>query len=253
MKNSKNERFIVSMIGIVVSVFFVGCSEEEVVEQEGAIVKEESALDITDFYPKTLFSNVYKGWDEIGEYYRNEIVSYTNDNGATHYYEVVELPGGDVEWLCAAYLAQISGGYLVCPETEDENEFVFYLIDDEIDWYVWDGTEVTNGPPIGGFQSFDLAEEDDPAEGWMWLSGESMEYTNWCQNLDDGILDCDDRDNTQPNDASGGNQDVMCFGEITSNVSFWGDFPARFGDLDGGDGATFYAFVIEYNSDPEQE
>jgi len=41
----------------------------------------------------------------------------------------------------------------------------------------------------------------------------------------------------------------MCFGELTSRVSTWGDFPIRFGDVDGGEGASYYAFVIEYETD----
>ncbi len=41
---------------------------------------------------------------------------------------------------------------------------------------------LTNGPPIGGFQEYDESDESDPSSGWMWLSGNSMDYTNWCQN-----------------------------------------------------------------------
>ena len=215
--------------------------------------EESAAVDITEYYSILEFGNVYKDWEDIGDYTRNEIVSYTNDSGDTHYYEVVEIPDGDVEWLCAAYLAQNEDGYLVCPETEDENEFVFSLIDNEVEWYTWDETKVTNGPPIGGFQAYDESEEDDPAAGWMWLSGKEMDYTNWCQNLDDGVLDRDPRNNTQPNDVTGGNQDAICYGEVSARVSSWGDFPVRFGDLRGGEGASFYAFVIEYENNPEEE
>lgn len=229
---------------LVFSLFIGGCANGK------SKSTKTSTRDITEYYPVNRFKRVYKSWDEIGPYTRNELVSYTNAKGETHYYEVVELPEGGVEWLCAAYLAQTSGGYLVCPETEDENEFVFSLIDDEVKWYTWEKTHVTNGPPVGGFQKWDEKPESDPAEGWMWLSGKPMDYTNWCQNLDDGVLDSDPRNNVQPNDASGGNQDIMCYGEITARVSTWGDFPARFGDLHGGEGATFYAFVIEYEEKP---
>ncbi len=154
-----------------------------------------------------------------------------------------------MEWLCAASLAQISGGYLVCPETQDENEFVFSLVDHADYWYVWPETGVTNGPPIGGFQEYDNSRESTPAEGWRWLSGNSMDYTNWCKNLDDGVYNADPRNNDQPNNATDGNQDVMCYGEISARVSTWADFPVRFGDLRGGKKATFYAFVIEYEND----
>jgi len=33
-------------------------------------------------------------------------------------------------------------------------------------------------------------------------------------------------------------------------VSTWGDFPARFGDSTGGEGAVVYGFIIEYNTQP---
>lgn len=34
------------------------------------ITQVSSSLDITDFYPKSSFENVYRGWDEIGSYIR---------------------------------------------------------------------------------------------------------------------------------------------------------------------------------------
>jgi len=219
--------------------------------QNDNTIAKITSVDITDYYPTAQFGNVYRNWDEIGDYTRNEIVSFTNSSGVTHYYELIEIPDGDVEWLCAAYLAQQSGGYLVCLETEDENEFVFGLLDNDAYWYTWDASHnyVKSGPPIGGFQEYDESDESDPSTGWLWLSGNSMDYTNWCQNLDDGVLDTDPRNNDQPNDATDGNQDAMCFGELTSRVSTWGDFPIRFGDVDGGEGASYYAFVIEYETD----
>jgi uncharacterized repeat protein (TIGR02543 family) len=208
--------------------------------------------DILAYYPYLEFSNVYRTWSQLSHYTRKDIVPFTDSAGKTHYYEVVEIPNGDLEWLAAAYLAQQSGGYLVSPETEDENAFVFDLINRPEYWFTWDHTHnyVTSGPPIGGFQINSIAPEADSAAGWMWLSGEPMDYTNWCQNLDDDLLDTDPRDNTQPNDATGYNQDAMFYGEITSPVATWGDFPVRFGDIQGGEGATYYAFVIEYNAMP---
>lgn len=243
-----------SLIAIaVLSTFCIACekeSNEYVLEVEA--ISESGPLDITRFYPESAFGNVYKSWDEIGGYNRLEIVSFTNKYGETHYYELVEIPGADVEWLCAAYLAQQSGGYLVCPETDDENEFVFKLIDQEAYWYTWDASHnyLTSGPPIGGFQEFGESREINPSAGWLWLSGNPMDYNNWCFDLNDGLLDTDPRYNTQPNDAAIGNQDAMCFGEITSRVSTWGDFPTRFGELWCGEGPTFYAFVIEYETNP---
>jgi hypothetical protein len=214
---------------------------------------DATPLDITDYYSLSKYSEIYINWEDLSNYTRKDVVSYTNNAGVTHYYEVVEIPSGDIEWMAAAYLAQQAGGYLVCPETEDENEFVFDLINNSNYWFTWDQTHnfVTSGPPIGGFQEDSSATEANSASGWMWLSGETMDFTNWCKNLDDNILDKDPRDNTQPNDAVGGYiQDAMFYGELTSRVSTWGDFPVRFGDIEGGEGGTYYAFVVEYNSKP---
>ena len=247
----KKQLLITGIIAVtIITALFAGCTTQTETGETGTATTSAVGVDITDYYPVSQFGNVYKNWDEIGEYTRYDPVSFTNADGMTHYYELVEIPNGDVEWLCAAWLAQESGGYLVCPETADENEFVFDLIDDEDYWYTWEDTFVMNGPPVGGFQECEESPESDPAEGWMWLSGNEMGYTNWCQNLDDGVLDSDPRNNDQPNDATNGNQDIMCYGEITARVSTWGDFPARFGDLQGGEGGTFYAFVIEYETAP---
>jgi len=230
---------------ILIAITFVSCEKED-----ETILTDGNPVDILDYFPTNTYSNVYRDWNSIGTYNRLTPVSFTNNAGEIHYYEVVEIPSGDVEWLECAYLAQLSGGYLVCPETEEENEFVFGLIDKESYWYKWDETHynVTSGPPIGAFQSPDYSETS-PATGWLWLSGKTINFTNWCKNLDDGVLDTDPRNNDQPNDATG-DQDAACYGEITSRVSNWGDFPIRFGDLQGGEGATFYAFVIEYEQNP---
>lgn len=239
---------VTNLLLILFALAFAGCEKENGTEP---IITDGNPIDILDYYPFAGYSNVYRDWDAIGTYSRLVPVSFTNDAGETHYYEIVEIPNGDVEWLECAYLAQLSGGYLVCPETEEENEFVFGLIDKENYWYKWDATHyyVTSGPPVGAFQAADYSETS-PSSGWMWLSGETMNFTKWCRNLDDGVLDTDPRNNNQPNDATG-DQDAACYGEITSRVSNWGDFPIRFGDLQGGEGATFYAFVIEYEQMPD--
>ncbi|MGD6729960.1 MAG: hypothetical protein ACPKMZ_02715 [Pleomorphochaeta sp.] len=57
------------------------------------------------------------------------------------------------------------------------------------------------GPSLGGYQTKGSIEPDGD---WSWLSGEKWEYSNWAVNLDDGIIDKDPRDNTQPNDSADG-------------------------------------------------
>ena len=88
-----------------------------------------------------------------------------------------------------------------------------------------------------------------------------MSYTNWAQNLDDGVTDKYPRDNTQPNDSGDdeNGQRVMAFGEMNIPVSTWGEFMDDVGSygttynvvdpIDGNKGLS-YGFVIEYESSP---
>ena len=134
-------------------------------------------------------------------YEREPLQSYTDENGATHWYEVVYVSSGNLNWYQAANLAQDAGGYLASPTSEGENNFVFELINDEK--YFWafeeDGDHygISIGPFLGGYQP---AGSEEPAGGWSWLSGDEWDYANWAVNLDDGVTDQDPRDNTQPND-----------------------------------------------------
>ncbi|MDC7218988.1 MAG: hypothetical protein PQJ59_03545 [Spirochaetales bacterium] len=193
-------------------------------------------------------------WDTLPEdvnYERMPILEYTNDSGETHYYELVYLKDGNLNWYQAAYLAQEAGGYMACPESDGENTFLFSQVDDMK--YFWAFPEegahygISIGPFLGGFQPEGSAE---PAGGWTWLSGESFDYTNWAQNLDDGIIDKDPRNNTQPND-SGGDQPIMGYGELNIPVPTWGDYMETVGTY-GEDKlpGRSYAFFIEYESNP---
>jgi hypothetical protein len=141
-------------------------------------------------------------------YERQPVQAFTNTNGDTHYYEAVYVSSGNLNWFQAAYLAQDAGGYLACISSEEENTFVFNLVSDEK--YFWSfppgtGTrnhyEISIGPFLGGYQPEVAAEPDG---GWSWLCGEAWEYSNWAVNLDDGVIDKDPRDNSQPNDSGDG-------------------------------------------------
>ena len=58
---------------------------------------------------------------------------------------------------------------------------------------------------------------------------EEWSYSNWAVNLDDGVIDQDPRDNTQPNDSGDeeGSQPIMGFGEMNEPVPTWGDYMGR--------------------------
>ncbi|MBN2299948.1 MAG: hypothetical protein JXC31_02045 [Acholeplasmataceae bacterium] len=191
-------------------------------------------------------------WDEIPDSIsveREPIVTYTDSNGEKHWYEVVYVETCNVDWYQYAYLAQQAGGYLACITDEAENEFVFSLVDEEK--YFWAFPEegehhgIKIGPVLGGYQ---LEGSEEPAGGWTWLTGDEFDYTNWAQNLDDGLIDKDPRDNTQPNDSADG-QPIMGFGELNVPVSTWGDYTASQTNPQGIVRGS-YACIIEYETEP---
>jgi len=193
-------------------------------------------------------------WDSIPEDVELEsmgIEEFTNEDGINHYYEFFYLPSGNLNWYQVATLAEEAGGYLVCPTSEEENTFIFSHFDDEK--YFWyfdaDGDHygISIGPFLGGYQPVGSAEPDG---GWSWLSGETWDWSNWAQNLDDGIIDQDPRDNTQPND-SGDGQPIMGYGELNEPVPTWGDYMDSIGTYGSNKlpGRSF-GFTIEYETYP---
>lgn len=192
------------------------------------------------------------GWNELPDevrYEREPVRSFTNSAGETHWYEVVYVPSMNLNWYQNAYLAQEAGGYIACITTEEENAFVFSLVTDEKYWWAFpeDGGHygIKIGPNLGGYQPEGSVE---PAGGWSWLSGEPWEYSNWARNLDDGVIDKDPRDNSQPNDSANG-QPVMGFGELNVPVPTWGDYTGE-KTTPRGDVRGAYAFIIEYENNP---
>ncbi len=202
-------------------------------------------------------------WNDLPSdvrYERQPVKTFTNQNGDTHYYEVVYVPSGNLNWFQAARLAQDAGGYMVSITGKAENTFVFNLVSDQK--YFWkfpkytgrdrkrNHYEISIGPFIGGYQPVGSRE---PASGWSWLSGEKWQYSNWAVNLDDGVVDKDPRRNTQPNNSGNSKygQRIMGFGEMNLPVPTWGDY------MD--DVSTYgkqrtpgksYGFIIEYEKKP---
>lgn len=139
------------------------------------------------------------GWDELPadlDLQRLEIKSFTSPAGKTHYYQVVYIPDGNLNWFQAAYLADNAGGYLASISSEEENSFIFDMVNDQK--YFWkfptyvegksqaNHYEISIGPFLGGHQP---EGSEEPAGGWSWLSGEEWTYSNWAVNRDDGVTD----------------------------------------------------------------
>ncbi|MGD1823019.1 MAG: hypothetical protein ACPKM0_09715 [Pleomorphochaeta sp.] len=195
-------------------------------------------------------------WDTLPEDVEIEsmgIEEFTNEDGVTHYYEFFYLPAGNLNWYQVATLAEEAGGYLACPTSDEENAFIFsHFNDDKFFWYFDEEGEhygIGIGPFLGGYQPVGSAEPDG---GWSWLSGETWDYSNWAQNLDDGIIDKDPRDNTQPND-SGDGQPIMGYGELNQPVPTWGDYMETIGTYGSNRlPGRSYGFTIEYEENPNK-
>lgn len=201
-------------------------------------------------------------WDNLPDdvkYERMGIKEFTGPDRVTHYYQTVYVASGNLNWFQAAYLAQDAGGYLASINSEEENSFVFEQVSDKkFFWFFPPYTggsrmnhyEIGIGPFLGGYQEEGGREPD---VGWKWLSGEPWEYSNWAVNLNDGVIDKDPRDNSQPNDSgnSAVGQRVMGFGEMNVPVPTWGDYMDDVGTygVRRSPGKS-YGFIIEYEEKP---
>lgn len=206
----------------------------------------------------TVNYTIFDSFDALPEdvdYTREPVKSFTRPEGDTHYYEVVRVDSMNVSWVQAAILAKSAGGYLASLTSAEENAFVFGLVDD--DKYFWEFPDdytpdshyrIKIGPFLGGVR---VSDTEDSLDGWQWLSGEPWTYSNWAQNLDDGVTDRDPRDNTQPNGK--GRQNIMGFGELNVPVPTWGDYwdtVAQYGKRGMPSGYN-KGFIIEYDEMPK--
>ncbi len=84
-----------------------------------------------------------------------------------HWYEVVYPAANWDEARQAAAISHWMGmqGYLVTITSEAENAFVHQILGG-VSW-AW----------LGGYQ--DPIDDDDPAAGWKWVSGEPWEFVRW--------------------------------------------------------------------------
>jgi hypothetical protein len=101
------------------------------------------------------------------------------DGGNDHWYEAISAPG--ISWSDAAAAANARGGYLATILSQEENEFVFGLVDAPQFWVP--SVSSLSGPWLGGIQPDGSVEPDG---GWEWLNsdgGFGVEdvggYTNW--------------------------------------------------------------------------
>lgn len=114
-----------------------------------------------------------------------------------HCYERRNKPGG-IDWQTAQNESVADGGYLVTITSEDENAFVFGLLDHDGSW-------------IGAFQP---AGSVEPSGGWQWVTGELFAFAKW--------------EIGEPNDGLGGpREDAIHFFDngIDPPREAWNDVP----------------------------
>jgi hypothetical protein len=94
-----------------------------------------------------------------------------------HFYEAFAVSGG-ISWSDAKANAIAKGGYLATITSAEENAFVFSVAENVEYWYIISNMygSAFCGPWLGGYQSDGAAE---PSGGWGWITGESLDYTNW--------------------------------------------------------------------------
>jgi len=143
-----------------------------------------------------------------------------SEGGNGHVYEVVLVPGG-ITWIDANNLAEQKGGHLATITSQDENDFVFSLVNDVQYW------NVSGGPLLGGYQ---LPGSVEPNGGWMWVTGEPFVYSNWRYD--------------QPNNL--GNENCIHFGWGSGITPTWNDLS----DIYTANSMPI-AYVIEYENLPE--
>ncbi len=146
--------------------------------------------------------------------------------GTGHYYQAVYVPTG-ITWLDANAAAKASGGYLASILSQDENDFVYSLVNTDAFFTTSTSTSERLGPWFG-------AQNVTGTTSFSWTSGEAVGYTNWR--------------NGQPDGFGGGTQ----YGQFYAGAgigSTWGDdpstSPAGYGNPKG--------YVVEFNVNPTPE
>ncbi|VGO19955.1 lectin-like protein [Pontiella sulfatireligans] len=91
-----------------------------------------------------------------------------------HYYKAVHVPEG-ISWSQAKAEAEKDGGYLATITSENENKFVFRLVNSDRFWTPIGGFD-NFGPWLGGYQGKGAREPDS---GWRWVTGEDFFFASW--------------------------------------------------------------------------
>ena len=157
-------------------------------------------------------------------------------SGNGNFYEAVLVGGDGITWNDALAAAEDAGGHLATITSAAENEFVSSLFAGNPDFWRNVGVD-TRGPWIGGFQAPGSIEPD---QGFMWVTDESFEYTNWALSADGSM---------QPNDGGGGapEDSIHFLGAGNNNITAdtWNDAPAN-AAISGGNP---FGYIVEFEAE----
>jgi hypothetical protein len=159
----------------------------------------------------------------------------TGGNG--HYYELVgnqlNYPNDVWSWQDAKVLAEARSylgiqGHLATVTTATENQFILDTFFVTQRWITWIG--LTDSEDYGGTESFNYGWPARQTKGWVWVTGEPVEYTNW---------------------GPGGQPDNYSDDDFAGIGSQWNDH-TWWSDLQSGT-AGHAQFLVEYDNTPAPE
>ena len=177
---------------------------------EKVVVWTEQSTNLSNWMP--CINGIYDISETSQGFFKTKIAfaSVFPSNG--HYYAYAHY---NVSWSNANEIAETLGGYLVTITSAEENQFISELI--ESDGSAW----------IGLFQG---PAGNEPDEGWQWVTGEPLSYTEW--------------NGGEPNQYQGAEEDYAVIGSSTHSQSQW---RGKWADIPV-DALSSSGFVIEFET-----
>lgn len=117
------------------------------------------------------------------------------------------------------------GGHLATINSEEENEFLYSLVDNPDFWLLSSG-RYQLGPWLGGLQNRLNDSFSEPDGGWEWITGEPFDFQAWAPG--------------QPDESSNRGQDVLRFFGDRVRAATWDD-----GTLSTGSGNSY---IVEFET-----
>lgn len=165
-----------------------------------------------------------------------------NPNANGHYYEVISAPTG-ITWDDASAGATALGGYLATISSNEENNFVFSLVNSPVNYVQGQtpsGVPRALGPWLGGYRPVPGLF----STGFAWVSGEPFSYSDWASG--------------EPSNTNYDENNIQYIYKCASGaVSCSIPLAPTWNDLSSGSDTYYHqlpiAYVTEFNTDPVPE